>query len=82
MQDYQHVNKYMIEFLNIVVASTEVKLGIDFCTAKLVEEVGDERDWVLILPSDFVEVSEVDTELQGAIFLLSKENRCATWQLG
>src|SRR5882724_9651224 len=63
---------------NIVVVSTEVKLGVDLCTAKLVEEVGDEWDQVLILPSDLVEVLEIDTELQGAILLLSKENRCTT----
>ena len=27
---------------NIVVASTEVKLGVDLCTAQLVKKVGDE----------------------------------------
>ena len=48
---------------------------------KLVEEVGDEWDWVPILLSDLVEVSEVDTESQGTILLLCKENGCATWQL-
>ena len=63
----------------IVVASMEVKLGVDLCTAKLVEEVGDEWDQVLILPSDLVEVLEIDTELQGAILLLSKENRGTCW---
>src|SRR5882724_283411 len=65
--------------INIAVASMEVELGVDFCAAKLVKEVGDEWDWVLILLSDLVEVSEVNTELQGAILLLSKENRCTTW---
>jgi len=65
--------------VNIVVASVEVELGVDFCTAKLVKEVGDKRDWVPILPSDLVEVSEVNTELQDAILLLSKENRCTAW---
>ena len=60
----------------------EVELGVDLCTAQLVEEVGDEGDWVLILLSDLVEVSEVDTESQCAILLLHKENRCTTWRLG
>ena len=60
---------------NIVVASMEIKLGVDLCTAKLVKEVGDEWDQVPILLSDLVEVSEVNAELQGAIFLLSKEDR-------
>ena len=67
--------------MNIVVASTEVELGVDLCTAQLVEEIGDEWDQVLILPCDLVEVSEVDTESQGTILLLGKDNRCTTWQL-
>ena len=58
---------------NIVVASMEVELGIDLCTAQLVEVVGNEWNRVSILLSDLVEVLEVDTELQGAILLLSKE---------
>src|SRR5882724_9981058 len=57
---------------NIVVASTEVELGVDLRTSQLVEEVGDERNQILILPCDLVEVSEVHTESQGAILLLSK----------
>ena len=64
---------------NIVVASMEVELGVDLCTAKLVKEVCDQWDWVPILPSNLVEVSEVDTESQGAILLLGKENRCICW---
>ena len=60
----------------------EVKLGIDICTAKLVKEVGDERDQVPILLSDLVEVSEFDTELQGAVLLLGKEHRCTSWRFG
>ena len=46
---------------NIVVASMEVKLGVDLFTAKLVKEGCDKGDWVLILPSDLVEVLEVDS---------------------
>src|SRR5882672_1816574 len=47
---------------NIVVASPQVKLGVDLGTAELVKEIGDKRDWVPILPGEFVEVPEVDTE--------------------
>src|SRR5882724_8885413 len=65
----------------IVVASMEVKLGVDLHAAQLVKEVGDERDWVPILLCDLVEVSEVDTALQGAILLLGKEDGCTTWRL-
>ena len=64
---------------NIVIASMEVKLGVDLCTAELVEEVCDEGDQVPILLSDLVEVSEVHTESQGAILLLIKEDGCTTW---
>jgi len=67
---------------NIVVASTEVELGVDLCISKLVEEVGNKWDQVPILPSDLVEVLEVNTESQGAILLFSKEDRCTAWQLG
>ena len=65
----------------IVVASMEVKLGVDLHAAQLVKEVGDEWDWVPILLCDLVEVSEVDTALQGAILLLGKEDGCTTWRL-
>jgi|SRR5882724_3445152 len=64
---------------NIVVASVEVELGVNLCAAELVEEVCDEWDWVPILPSDLVEVSEVNTESQDTIILLGKETRCAHW---
>src|SRR5882724_10430858 len=57
---------------NIVVASTEVKLGVDLCAAKLVEEVGDKWNWVPILSSALVEVLEVNTEFQGATLFLGK----------
>ena len=67
--------------VNIIVASMEVKLGVDCCAAQLVEEIGDEWDRVLILLCDLVEVAEVDTESQGTILLLHKEDRCTTWQL-
>ena len=63
---------------NIVVSSVEVKLCVNLSHAKLVQEVGNEWNWVPILPSDLVEVSEVNTELQGTI-LLSKENGCTAW---
>jgi len=64
---------------NIEVASTEVKIGVDLCTAKLVKKVCDNWDQVLILSGDLVEVPEVDTESQGTILLLGKEDRCVCW---
>src|SRR5882724_9557919 len=65
--------------VNIVVASTEVEFGVDLCTAQLVEEIGNEWNQVVILLSNLVEASEVHTESQGAILLLSKEDRCTAW---
>jgi len=50
---------------NIVVANVEVEVGVDLCTAQLVKEIGDEWNWVPILPCDLVEVVEVDTEFVG-----------------
>src|SRR5467141_5281895 len=47
---------------NIVVASPQVKLGVDLGTAELVKEIGDKRDQVPILPGELVEIPEVDTE--------------------
>src|SRR5882724_2705389 len=64
---------------NIVVASMEVELGVDLCTAQLVKEVGDEWNLVPILSSNLVEVPEVHTELQGTVLLLRKENWGTAW---
>jgi len=64
--------------MNIVVTSMEVELGVDLGTAQLFKEVGDELDQVPILPSNLVEVLAVHTKSQGAILLLSKEDRCTT----
>ena len=64
---------------NIVVASMEVKLGVDLCTAQLVEEVGDKGNWVAILLGDLVQVPEINTESQTAIFLLRQEDMGTGW---
>ena len=49
--------------VDIVVASMELELGVDFCAAQLIKEIGDKWNWVPILLHDLVEVSEFDTEL-------------------
>src|SRR5882724_12065895 len=64
---------------NIVVASTEVELGVDLRAAQLVEEVGDEWNRVPILSSNLVEVLEIYTESQGTVLLLCKENWGTAW---
>jgi len=60
---------------NIVVASMDVELGVDLCTAKLVEEVCDEGDWLPILPGDFFEIPEVHMEFQLPFFFLANRMR-------
>ena len=65
--------------VNIVVASTEVELGVDLCAAQLFKEVGDERNQVPILLGDLVQVPEVHAESQGAILFLGKEDRGTGW---
>src|SRR5467141_3628725 len=67
---------------NIVVASPQVKLSVDLGTAELVKEIGDKWDRVPILPGELVEIPEVDTESQGPIFLLCKQDWGTCWQLG
>src|SRR5882672_6129398 len=69
-------------YVNIVVASMQVELGIDLGTAELIKEIGDKRDWVPILPGELVEVPEVNTEPQGPVFLLCKQDWGTCWQLG
>ena len=67
---------------HVVVASTQVELGVDLGTAELVKEIGDKWDWVLILPGELVEVPKVVTELQGPIFLLCEQDWGTCWGLG
>ena len=67
---------------HIVVASAQVKLGVDLGTAELVEEVSNKRDWVPILPGELVEIPKVDTEPKGSIFLLGEQDWGTCWQLG
>src|SRR5712664_151807 len=44
---------------NIVVARVQFELCVDLGASKLVQEVGDQWDWVLILPSELIEVPKV-----------------------
>src|SRR5882672_525203 len=66
---------------NIVVAGPQVELSVDLGTAELVKEIGDKRDRVPILPGELVEVPEVDTEPQGTVFLLCKQDLGTCWRL-
>ena len=47
-----------------MVSMLEIDSGIDFSMAQSVQEVGDAREWVSICFCDFVQSSEVDTEVE------------------
>jgi len=57
--------------MDIVVASMQVETWCRPWHCKLVEQVGDKQDWVLILPGELVEVPKVDTEVKGTILFLA-----------
>ena len=58
-------------------------LEIDICEgtsfARAIEEIRDERKWIVVLNGYFVESAVVDTQTKGAIFLLNKENWGCHW---
>src|SRR6266481_2125230 len=56
----------------VVVACMQIKLGVDLGRAELVDEVGDQRDWISIPLSDLIELPKVNTESKGAILLLAR----------
>src|SRR6266481_7498133 len=65
--------------VDIVVACTQIKLGVYLGRAKLVDEVSNEGDWVSIPLSDPIELPKINTESKCAILLFGKENRCPYW---
>jgi hypothetical protein len=58
--------------LDLMITRTEIDLGKDSCTDKLIKENIDAGQWVLILDGDGIQRSIVNTESQGLIFLLHK----------
>ena len=44
---------------NIAVSPMDIKLGEDLCVLQFIDDVGDERKWVLVLDGDGVESSVV-----------------------
>ena len=57
---------------NVVVTGAQVEFGVDVGCPELVNKVRDQWYRVPILSGDFVEVLKVNTEPEGAIFLLGK----------
>ena len=60
---------------NIVVSPANIKLGEQFGVFELVDEVGDEGEWVGVLGGMFVQVAVILTRAEAAIFLLDKEEQ-------
>src|SRR6266481_10153575 len=63
----------------VIVACMQIKLGVDLGRARLVNEVSDQRDWILIPSSDLIELPKIDTESKCAILLFGKENQYPNW---
>jgi len=60
----------------------EVDLRVDCSMARRIQEVRDEREWVVILLTDFVEAPGIDTESKGAVLLFDKEDRSSVGRRG
>ena len=60
----------------------EVKCSVDVSLSGRLEKVGDERKWILIFLCDFIKTTEIDTEAEGAILFMDKENRGTVWRGG
>ena len=69
-------------YAHIVVTSTQVNLGNDLCSAQVVHEVTDERERLVVLVHDVVQVAVVNAEVQRAILLLNKQDRHAGQGVG
>ena len=55
-----------------VVSMLEINSGEESSPARAIKEVGDVGEWVTIFLCDFVEAPEIDTKLEGTIFLLDE----------
>jgi hypothetical protein len=56
-----------------MIARTEIDLGEDFSTSKLIEKNVDAGKRILIPVSDGIQRSVIDTKSSGLIFLLHKQ---------
>ena len=65
-----------------VVRVAEIYLGIDPGFSWSVQEIGDERKWVVVLLGNAVQRTEIHAEAQGAILLLDEEDRSSVRRSG
>ena len=66
--------------VNLMIAHTEVKLGENLSTLKLLKKLIDVGKWVLVLYCLLVQWAVVDTKSVRAILLLDKKNSTTPWR--
>ena len=65
-----------------VVGVSEVECSVDTSLSGGLEKVRDERKWIPIFLRDFVEATEIDTEVEGAILFTDEKNGGTVWRGG
>ena len=55
-----------------VVCMLEIDLRKELGLSRAIQEVRDAREWVSVFLRDSIEAPEIDTKLQGAVFLLDE----------
>ncbi len=65
----------LISFLNadIVVPPPHIKFHIDMCVAQVMNEIQDEREWILITHGESIDPSVILYQSQFSILLLMKK---------
>ena len=65
---------------NLIIARLQVNFRENFCSLQLIEQVLNTREWILVLDSDLVEATIINTQAQTKIFLGSEEHRCTPFR--
>ena len=66
----------------VVVGILKVNFAKVLSSSYLVHDLGDQRQWILVLDCDSIQALVVNTQSQTSILLGCKENRCSSWALG
>ena len=66
---------------DIIVSSSNVKLGEDFRSLEFINKVRNEGERVCIMDSMFIDIAIVLTGSETAIFLFDKEERGRLWRV-
>ena len=63
---------------NEVVSTAKVNLGEDLRIPKAVKQIWNEREWIMILSSDGIETTPINTKVKRTILFLDKKDRSTT----